>query len=56
LLIVKELPFYLTAKVVVNQPLSESFAFDFFVSESVVAVDGAHYRELKSYHKSFLTE
>jgi len=56
LLIVKELPFYLTAKVVVIQPLSESLAFDFFVSESVVAVDGAHYREIKIDHKIFFTE
>jgi len=47
--------FYLTPKVVVNQPLSESLAFDYFVFETVVAVDGAHYRDLRNWRKIFFT-
>jgi hypothetical protein len=48
--------FYLTPKAVVYQPLSESLAFDFFVFESVVAVDEAHYREIQTGRKIFFTE
>jgi hypothetical protein len=41
------------AKVVYNQQLSESLATDFFALKTVVAVDGAHYRDLRISRKIF---
>jgi hypothetical protein len=53
--LLKSVAFYLTPKAVDYQPLSESFAFDYFVFETVVAVDEAHYRELRNWRKIFFT-
>jgi hypothetical protein len=41
------------AKVVYNQQLSESLAADYFTLETVFAVDGAHYRDLRVSRKIF---
>jgi hypothetical protein len=54
--LLKSKAFYLTPKAVDIQPLSESLAFDLFVFESVVAVDEAHYRDLRNDRKIFFTE